>query len=130
MDPSISSPSDLFSFSHVRNATRLENERLGYLRTASASPSGMVATVEEVVDRWQKDVRSRNDPELEAGVGHHPRLGIGLPMSNIFASYFGGSLELLSMNGWGTDVYLRLPKLVCSIQSHLLVLLGNLRSHP
>ncbi|VDC03594.1 unnamed protein product [Peniophora sp. CBMAI 1063] len=116
MDPHISSPADLFSFSHVRNATRLENERLGYLRTASASPSGMVATVEEVVDRWQKDVRSRSDPELDAGVGHHPRLGIGLPMSNIFASYFGGSLELLSMNGWGTDVYLRLPKLGTNLE--------------
>ncbi|KZV76305.1 alpha-ketoacid dehydrogenase kinase N-terminal domain-containing protein [Peniophora sp. CONT] len=116
MDPNISAPSDLFSFSHVHNATRLENERLSYLRTASASPSGMVATVEEVVDRWQKDVRSRSDPELEAGVGHHPRLGIGLPMSNIFASYFGGSLELLSMNGWGTDVYLRLPKLGTNLE--------------
>jgi len=28
----------------------------------------------------------QSDPELEAGVGHHPRLGIGLPMSYIFAT--------------------------------------------
>jgi hypothetical protein len=26
--------------------------------------------------------------------------------------YFGGSLELVSLDGYGTDVYLRLPKLV------------------
>ncbi|GAA6029655.1 hypothetical protein JCM8097_000987 [Rhodosporidiobolus ruineniae] len=33
-------------------------------------------------------------------------LGYGLPLSRIYASYFGGSLDLVSMYGWGTDVYL------------------------
>jgi len=112
----------------------------------------MRATVEELVSRWKDEWRQReegtplkNDPELKSGVGPHPRLGIGLAMSNIFARYgqiyiderktdrcryFGGSLELVSLDGWGeilqrfnmyhpdrvafqgTDVYLRLPKLV------------------
>ncbi|KAG6861589.1 hypothetical protein C0995_014496 [Termitomyces sp. Mi166 len=92
----IKTPSDLFSFSHVRNATRLEDSRIGALRTFSTSPQGIRATVGEQVDRWRKDVLSgvedeigstSNDPEREAGVGPHPRIGIGLPMSNIFATY-------------------------------------------
>jgi len=154
LNPQIRSPSDLFSFSHVRNASRLKQDNLGPLRTASASPAGMRATVEELVSRWKNEWRQRedgtplkNDPELRSGVGPHPRLGIGLAMSNIFARYvnpriyideiktdrrryFGGSLELVSLDGWGenlqrfdmyhtdrvafqgTDVYLRLPKLV------------------
>ncbi|KAH0587603.1 hypothetical protein H2248_006374 [Termitomyces sp. 'cryptogamus'] len=90
----IKTPSDLFSFSHVRNATRLEDSRIGALRTFSSSPQGIRATVGEQVNRWQKDILSKAenevksyDPEKEAGVGSHFRIGIGLPMSNIFATY-------------------------------------------
>jgi hypothetical protein len=130
----VQTPSDLFSFSHIRNAARLQNSRIGALRTLSSSPHGMRATVDEQVGRWQTLPSGNHpdgdatDPEVEAGVGPHPRIGIGLPMSNIFATYFGGSLELVTMDGWGkrlsnfgflplnifagTDVYLRLPKLV------------------
>jgi pyruvate dehydrogenase kinase 2/3/4 len=71
---------------------------LSPLRTASASPTGMRATVEELVSRWKDEWRQsedgtalKNDPELKSGVGHHPRLGIGLAMSNIFARYASGS---------------------------------------
>ncbi|KAJ6613414.1 alpha-ketoacid dehydrogenase kinase N-terminal domain-containing protein [Mycena sp. CBHHK59/15] len=120
---SIKTPSDLFSFSHIRNAARLQNSRIGALRTVSSSPHGMRATVDEQVGRWQQNMASGNypdakddDPEMEAGVGPHPRIGIGLPMSNIFATYFGGSLELVSLDGWGTDVYLRLPKLGTNLE--------------
>lgn len=28
-----------------------------------------------------------------------------LPLSRIYAQYFGGSLDLTSLHGWGTDVY-------------------------
>ncbi|KAI0066267.1 alpha-ketoacid dehydrogenase kinase N-terminal domain-containing protein [Artomyces pyxidatus] len=103
LTPQIKSPSDLFSFSHLRNATRLEHSRLGSLRTAVSNPAGMRATVEELVDRWQQEQRQVPDPQVEAGVGRHPRLGIGLAMSNIFARYCGGSLELVSIDGWGMD---------------------------
>lgn len=112
--PQIESPSDLFSFSHVRNASRLEDERLGALRTVSSSPKGVKATVDEQVNAWQQDVE--NTPEQKVGVGPHPRLGIGLPMSNIYATYFGGSLELVSLDGYGTDVYLRLPRLGTNLE--------------
>ncbi|KAI9026123.1 branched-chain alpha-ketoacid dehydrogenase [Hyaloraphidium curvatum] len=35
-------------------------------------------------------------------------LGFGLPMSNIYAKYFGGSLAIESMYGYGCDTYLTL----------------------
>ncbi|EJD01237.1 alpha-ketoacid dehydrogenase kinase [Fomitiporia mediterranea MF3/22] len=110
VQPEISSPSDLLSFSHVKNTTRLDTSRISALKSASSRPQGIRATVHEQVEAW-KGNKSINTPEQEAGVGVHTRLGIGLPMSNIFATYFGGSLELVSLDGWGTDVYLRLPKL-------------------
>ncbi|KAF8845800.1 alpha-ketoacid dehydrogenase kinase [Paxillus ammoniavirescens] len=115
---SIQSPSDLFSFSHIRNATRMDDNRLGALRTASSR--GVKATVAEQVGGWQANETERaqvgNDPEREAGIAPHQRIGLGLPMSNIFATYFGGSLELVSLDGWGTDVFLRLPKLGTNLE--------------
>jgi len=36
-------------------------------------------------------------------------LGIGLPLSRLYARYFGGSLDLLSMEKYGMDAYLSLP---------------------
>ncbi|KAF8897559.1 hypothetical protein BD779DRAFT_386535 [Infundibulicybe gibba] len=96
----IRKPTDLFSFSHIRNANRMEGSRLGALRTWQSKQSN------------PSNSAPPNDPERQAGIGPHPRIGIGLPMSNIYANYFGGSLELVSLDGWGTDIYLRLPKLV------------------
>jgi len=45
---------------------------------------------------------------LQIGMGTIAGLGYGLPMSRLYAKYFGGSLSLLSLDGWGTDVYLKL----------------------
>ncbi|KAB5595584.1 hypothetical protein CTheo_1045 [Ceratobasidium theobromae] len=95
---------DMFSFSHVRNATRLHDERLGALRHLSSSGQGLRATVDEQLERW-KEAAAQGKPLIG-------RMGLGLPMSNIYSTYFGGSLDLVSMDGWGTDVYLRLPRLV------------------
>lgn len=38
-------------------------------------------------------------------------LGFGLPMSRRYAEFFGGSLDLVSMFGFGCDVFLRLQSL-------------------
>jgi len=35
-------------------------------------------------------------------------LGYGLPLSRAYAQYFGGSIAVQSLWGWGTDVYLTL----------------------
>lgn len=92
----ISSPPDLFSFSHIRNANRLEDSTVGALR--SRSVQGMKATVAEQVDRWNQ---GPVDKDARVSASPNSRIGIGLPMSNIYATYFGGSLDLVSVDGWG-----------------------------
>ena len=89
--PNVKSPSDLFSFSHVRNSARLDDSRLGALRDASKSTEGLMATVAEQLGkkRTRRPVPSsgddRPDPALRVGAEVHGRIGIGLPMSNIYA---------------------------------------------
>lgn len=39
------------------------------------------------------------------------RLGIGLPMSKVYAEYWGGDINLMTMEGYGTDAYLKIPRL-------------------
>lgn len=38
-------------------------------------------------------------------------MGFGLPITRLYARYFGGDLTLMSMEGFGTDAYLHLNKL-------------------
>lgn len=42
--------------------------------------------------------------------------GYGLPISRLYARYFGGDLRLISMEGYGTDVYLHLNRLSSSTE--------------
>jgi pyruvate dehydrogenase kinase 2/3/4 len=37
--------------------------------------------------------------------------GYGLPLSRLYARYFGGDLKIISMDGFGTDAYLNLCRL-------------------
>ena len=43
-------------------------------------------------------------------------LGVGLPHSRLYARYFSGDLKLISMEGYGTDVYLHLNRLSSSTE--------------
>ncbi|KZT26345.1 alpha-ketoacid dehydrogenase kinase [Neolentinus lepideus HHB14362 ss-1] len=45
---------------------------------------------------------------LQVGMGTIAGLGYGLPMSRLYARYFDGSLNLLSLDGWGSDVFVQL----------------------
>lgn len=82
----VSNPADLFSFSHVRNATRLEDSRLGALRTAILSKQGLRATVDEQVGGWQGAGAESVNGSLKSSEIFHRRIGIGLPMSYIYAT--------------------------------------------
>lgn len=44
-------------------------------------------------------------------MGPHKHLGIGLTMSRIYAEYWGGELQVITMDGHGTDAYVRIPRL-------------------
>ncbi|KAI9296847.1 alpha-ketoacid dehydrogenase kinase [Neoconidiobolus thromboides FSU 785] len=49
---------------------------------------------------------------MQAGIGGPMAgLGYGLPMTKVYAEYFGGGLELQSLEGYGTDVFLILPNI-------------------
>ncbi|KAH7373243.1 hypothetical protein KP509_17G046100 [Ceratopteris richardii] len=48
---------------------------------------------------------SRDMPSAMAGYG------FGLPISRLHARYFGGDLQVMSMEGYGTDAYLHLTRL-------------------
>jgi pyruvate dehydrogenase kinase 2/3/4 len=41
----------------------------------------------------------------------HLRLGMGLPLSRVYAEYWAGSLELHSLEGYGVDAFLQISKL-------------------
>ncbi|KAJ3910874.1 hypothetical protein F5877DRAFT_86856, partial [Lentinula edodes] len=101
----VQNPSDLISFSHIRNSARMEHSRLISLRTASSYRRGIWATVNEQVEKWNRSP----DPEKDARVSRYARMGIGL--------YFGGSLDLKSLDGYGTDAYFRLPKLGTNLEA-------------
>ena len=88
----MANPNDLCSFSHVRNASRLEDKRLGALR--DASEEGLRATVEEQIVKWNRGQTEQHGQEsriaalnrVQGPVSSLPRIGIGLPMSKIFAT--------------------------------------------
>ncbi|KAL2917361.1 hypothetical protein HK105_203025 [Polyrhizophydium stewartii] len=49
---------------------------------------------------------------MQQGVGGPiAGLGFGLPMSRIYAKYFGGSLEFRTVHGHGTDLFVRFPNI-------------------
>ncbi|KAJ5702952.1 hypothetical protein N7488_010500 [Penicillium malachiteum] len=50
------------------------------------------------------------DPDFDKNDFKAPMAGFGygLPISRLYARYFGGDLKLISMEGYGTDVYLHL----------------------
>ena len=47
----------------------------------------------------------------DAAGGHCAGLGYGLPVARLYARYFHGDLELKTIAGFGTDVYIRLRRL-------------------
>ncbi|GAV53844.1 hypothetical protein ZYGR_0AK03460 [Zygosaccharomyces rouxii] len=59
---------------------------------------------------------SDGNPRVSSFVNRVPLAGYGygLALSRLYARYFGGDLKLISMEGFGTDVYLHLNRLSTS----------------
>lgn len=96
----------LWSFSKgPRTQSRLEN--LGRV-------PAMAATMQELkVSPERRHDREFHEGSLEALTSRPPnlRLGMGLPMSRVYAEYWAGSLELHSLEGYGVDAFLQISKL-------------------
>lgn len=92
----------------------------------------MAATLEEIEvpkeEEIQKEVPSREilgEPENEGYKGGEEasslvsltsrppnlRLGMGLPMSRVYAEYWAGSLQVHSLEGYGVDAFLSISRL-------------------
>lgn len=72
----------------------------------------MAATLQEVrVDN--APLTSTHDSSLSSLSSRPPnlRLGMGLPLSRVYAEYWAGSLELHSLEGYGVDAFLQISKL-------------------
>ncbi|CAG8539055.1 15827_t:CDS:1, partial [Acaulospora colombiana] len=81
----------IWSFSRASN-----NKKLSHKFTNFSKVPRMAATVQEYE---QFDI----PPDL--------RLGIGLPMSKVYAEYLGGELTIFTMDGYGTDAYVKITRL-------------------
>ncbi|KAJ5304211.1 uncharacterized protein N7443_003871 [Penicillium atrosanguineum] len=75
----------------------------------------MAATMQELKVSERKPHRdsSYHEGSLDSLTSRPPnlRLGMGLPMSRVYAEYWAGSLELHSLEGYGVDAFLQISKL-------------------
>ncbi|KAI9319309.1 hypothetical protein BX666DRAFT_1924890 [Dichotomocladium elegans] len=83
-------------------------------------PSGDFDNLNKVV-AMPSSVSERASQAADLGKTH---LGLGLPMSRIYAEYWGGELQVMTLEGYGTDAYVRIPRLGTSAEN-----LG-LEGHP
>lgn len=114
----------LWSFSRGGSAAAREAR----LRNLAMVPK-MAATLQEVrVDddhhrrRDSKDGKREGGPAMWHGSGTgslsslssrppNLRLGMGLPLSRVYAEYWAGTLELHSLEGYGVDAFLQISRL-------------------
>jgi hypothetical protein len=90
----------------------LSKSRLQNLKQVPA----MAATMQELTvpnERKHADRETYREGSLDSLTSRPPnlRLGIGLPMSRVYAEYWAGSLELHSLEGYGVDAFLQISKL-------------------
>ncbi|KAF8948857.1 hypothetical protein BGZ47_002017 [Haplosporangium gracile] len=86
-----------YSFTTVKN----ENDSLSEGSSSDDSPYG-VDSIFKGVSRLA----------MQAGLGGPiAGLGFGLPLTRIYAQYFGGDMHLISLQGYGCDVFLKLKQI-------------------
>ena len=73
-------------------------------------PRSKMATIWQFAHSTAGDDESTSDFGVDEVTGARIR-GFGLPLARIYARYLGGELTLKSMEGYGLDAYLHLPRL-------------------
>jgi len=66
-----------------------------------------------------------NPSEQSAPTSALAGYGMGMPLSRLYAEYFGGSMDIKSMEGIGTDAYLHLNRLGHKCEALPQVVLGS-----
>jgi pyruvate dehydrogenase kinase 2/3/4 len=66
------------------------------------------STMEKI---WNFAHSTKSEDAISEQVSESSARGFGLPLARIYARYFGGELTLRSMEGYGVDAYLYLPRL-------------------
>ncbi|BDA45758.1 [Pyruvate dehydrogenase (acetyl-transferring)] kinase isozyme [Coccomyxa sp. Obi] len=65
----------------------------------------LYSTAQSPLPEMDDSGEGADGPAVLAGYGY------GLPISRLYARYFGGDLQIISMEGYGTDAYLHLNRL-------------------
>jgi hypothetical protein len=82
----------------------------------SIGSQGLIGTVSEQVpsSSGQTSTTPKSQEEAEEELSNlmdaQMRSGIGLPLSQMYASYFGGNVWIHTIQGWGSDARLRIQK--------------------
>jgi pyruvate dehydrogenase kinase 2/3/4 len=75
----------------------------------------MAATLQELRDPGDssRPIQASHHSSLSSLSSRPPnlRLGMGLPLSRIYAEYWAGTLEIQSLHGYGVDAFLQISKL-------------------
>lgn len=106
---------DLWSFSKgPRSQTHLRN-LLQVPKMAATMQELKLSDLSVEQDCTSQKIRGERsfDSSLSSLTSRPPnlRLGIGLPMSRVYAEYWAGNLELHSLEGYGVDAFLQISKL-------------------
>jgi pyruvate dehydrogenase kinase 2/3/4 len=132
--PYVSAHLHLMVFELVKNSLRAVEER--YMNSDKVSPPIRIIVADGIEDVTIKisdegggiprsglrkiftylysTARNPLDEHADLGVGDNVTMagyGYGLPISRLYARYFGGDLQIISMEGYGTDAYLHLSRL-------------------
>ncbi|SCZ90366.1 BZ3500_MvSof-1268-A1-R1_Chr1-3g01944 [Microbotryum saponariae] len=127
---------DLFTFAHMRRFYQhhlLADEQQGSTREveegrkkkpvegieALRAVGQLEGTVAEQVKRHrarassqsqEEDGKEAEENDEEMMQDAQMKSGIGLPLARMFAEYFSGSLEIFTVQGYGSDAWLKIPK--------------------
>eukprot|EP00467_Chlorarachnion_reptans_P012527 CAMPEP_0114524024 /NCGR_PEP_ID=MMETSP0109-20121206/21617_1 /TAXON_ID=29199 /ORGANISM="Chlorarachnion reptans, Strain CCCM449" /LENGTH=437 /DNA_ID=CAMNT_0001705405 /DNA_START=239 /DNA_END=1552 /DNA_ORIENTATION=- len=92
-----------------------------FFHSTADAPSSVGAGSSEDMGHWFDVLHEKKRQEEGAGPSIPPSAlagyGVGLPLSRLFARYFGGDITITSMEGFGTDAYLHIPRLGSNCES-------------